>query len=55
VEGIIVATRDPLLFGLNQSLICVAVVDAEKVRKKSRPESIDKVRPMTYPVTLQKK
>jgi hypothetical protein len=55
VEGIIVATRDPLLFVLNQSLICFAVVDAEKVRNESRPESIDKVRPTTYPVTPQKK
>jgi hypothetical protein len=54
VEGIIVATRDPLLFVLNQSLICFAVVDAEKVSNKSRPESIDKVRPTTYPVTPQK-
>jgi hypothetical protein len=48
--GIIVATSDPLIFVLNQSLICFAVVDVEQVRNETRPDSIDKVRPMTYPV-----
>jgi hypothetical protein len=51
VVGIIVATSDTLLFVLNQSLICFAVVDAEEVRNKTRPDSIDKVRPTMYPVT----
>jgi hypothetical protein len=51
VVGVIVATSDPFLFVLNQSLICFAVVDAEEVRNETRPDSIDKVRPTTYPVT----
>jgi hypothetical protein len=51
--GIIVATSDTLLFVLNLSLICFAVVDAEEVRNETRPDSIDKVRPTMYPVTLR--
>jgi hypothetical protein len=51
VVGVIVATSDPLLFILNQSLICFAVVDAKEVRNETRSDSIDKVRPTTYPVT----
>jgi hypothetical protein len=34
--GIIVATNDPLLFVLNQSMICFAVVDAEEVRNETK-------------------